>query len=195
VTLPPEDLLRAITDRGRALRGRPVVVAVDGHSAVGKSTMARSLSVKLGAAVVPCDDFYRDEPEEVRLAYDAAEGVRRYFDWERMATEAVLPLRTNMVATYRPFDWQAGRGLGNEVTIEPAPILILEGVYSARPELRSHLDLAVLVQAPAATRLRRQRERHDPHDWERRWDLAERHYFKTVCPQSAFDFIISGESE
>jgi uridine kinase len=139
------------------------------------------------------DDFYGDEPEEVRLAYNAAEGVRRYFHWERLLEQALLPLRAGVAARYRPFDWKAGHGLGDEVVIGPAAVVIIEGVYSARPELRTFLDLSVLVEAPVATRLRRQRERHDPHDWEHRWDVSERWYFGTVNPRSTYDFVILGE--
>lgn len=187
-----DDLVQAIRARAEAVAPRPVLVALDGHSAAGKSTLARHLAGRLAAAIVPMDDFYRDEAEDVRLTYDAAQGVRRYFHWERVLEAAVLPLRTGVGARYRPFDWQAGHGLADPVTIPSAPVVILEGIYSARPELRAFLDLTVLVEAPSATRLRRQRDRHDPHDWERRWDRAERLYFDTISLAYTYDLVIAG---
>lgn len=90
------------------------------------------------------------------------------------------------------FDWQAGHGLGDFLIVEPASVVIVEGVYSARPELRPLLDIAVLVEAPADSRLRRQRERHDAHELEVRWDLAERLYFNIFSPPNSFDFVVSG---
>jgi len=186
------ELVLALAARPRDVDGRSFVIALDGHSAAGKSTLGGKLTKEMKAAVIAVDDFYRDEPEDVRLSYDAALGVRRYFDWERMVREAILPLRAGVAARYRPFDWQAGHGLGDVVTIEPASVVIVEGVYSARPELRPLLDVAVLVQAPADSRLRRRRERHDAHEWEARWDRAERLYFTTVSPPDSFDFVVSG---
>ena len=185
-----DDLLRVIRLREKAVVPRPALVALDGHSAAGKSTLAGILARRLSAAVVPMDDFYRDEAEDVRLAYNAEQGVCRYFHWERVLEEAVLPLRAGVEARYRPFDWQTGHGLAEEITIPSASIVILEGIYSARPELRPFLDLTVLVEASSATRLQRQRERHDPHDWERRWDLAERLYFDTISPRSTYDVVM-----
>lgn len=37
---------------------RPFVVAIDGRSGVGKSTFARDLAERLGAALVEGDDFF-----------------------------------------------------------------------------------------------------------------------------------------
>jgi pantothenate kinase-related protein Tda10 len=57
----------------------PVVVAVDGHSAAGKSTLALRLADKLDAAMVPGDDFYRvmDTAERIRLEpWEGADQVR-----------------------------------------------------------------------------------------------------------------------
>ena len=187
-----DQLVQAVTALMRAAKGRPVLAALDGHSAAGKSTLAAAIASEVETAVIPMDDFYRDESDALRQTYDAAQGVDRYFDWQRLLEQAVLPLRAGTSSNYQAFDWHAGAGLAAPTTIEPASVVILEGVYSARPELRPYLDLTVLVEAPAEARLQRQRERHDPHDWEARWDAAERLYVTSICPRASFDIVISG---
>lgn len=181
-----ERVLSALTERS------VVVVALDGFSAAGKSTLASLLSGHLDSAVVHGDDFYRDMPEPERLELSPAGGIENYFDWRRMRSEALEPLSKGRSATYRPFDWEAGSGLGEPVTVESRPVVVVEGVYSARPELSSVVDVAVFVETPERERNVRRRLRHDPSEWELRWDAAEQLYFRTVRPVESFDLVVPG---
>lgn len=71
MTSPFVELMRALAVCSRTVIGRPVVLALDRHSADGKSTLAKTQTTGLSAAVIPVDDFYRDDQEEVRLVYNA----------------------------------------------------------------------------------------------------------------------------
>jgi len=134
---------------------RPLLIALDGPSAAGTSTLALAVGLRLSASVVAGDDFYRDMPEEQRWTLTAAQGVAEYFDWQRLRHELLEPLRAGRAARYRPFSWRPEGGLDDRVvTVDPAPIVVLEGIYAARPELRDLVDLAVLVETPADERHR-----------------------------------------
>lgn len=172
--------------------GPPIVVALDGYSAAGKSTLARELVRRLDATVIHGDDFYRDMLETDRAALTPEEGVDRYFDWERLRDEALLPLASGRPGTFSRFDWQAGKGLTEPVTAEPKAVVLMEGVYSARPQLQPHIHLDVLVEAPERLRRARRRARHDRHEWESRWDAAEHVYFRSIRKPSSFTLIVSG---
>jgi uridine kinase len=179
---------------------RSIVVALDGHSSAGKSTLAAVVANRIDAAVVHADDFYRDMLADERLQLTPPQGIDRYFDWERLRLEAVLPLARGNRARYRPFDWVTGHGLTTRVTVEPSEVVLLEGVYSARPELEDLLDLKILVEVADATREQRRQQRartvsrDDPHGWDARWHAAERHYFGTIRPRETFDLIVDGDS-
>ena len=173
-------------------QAEPCVIAVDGFSAAGKSTIGAALATYLGAALLHMDDFYRDMTDAERRALSAARGIDQYFDWPRLRTEALLPLRGAETACFAGFDWKAGIGLGPMHTVEPRPFIVLEGVYSGRPDLEDLVDLAVFVDAPADARRARRRARHDSHDWEARWDAAERLYFSEIRPASSFDVVVPG---
>lgn len=171
-----------------------VLVAIDGPSAAGTSTLADVLARRLRAAVVHGDDFYRDTPAKAREQLDGETGYAQFFDWQRMRREALEPLRRGRTARYLPFDWHAGVGLSSRpVVVEPAPVLIVEGVYSARPEFSDLLDLTVLVATPPEERLRRLVARgHGNDEWWPRWHAAEDHYYSEIRPPQAFDIVVAG---
>ena len=171
-----------------------VVVALDGYSGSGKSTLAQRTAAAHRGIVVLGDDFYRDMRDTDRWALAPADGVDLYFDWQRLRDEALAPLRAGAVATFRPYNWAAGRGLHPApVTIGPAALVVVDGVYSARPELAPFVDLAVLVDTPEDIRAVRLAKRdHGNEEWHSRWNAAETHYFHQIRPPATFELVIPG---
>ncbi|MCU1466065.1 MAG: family ATPase [Actinomycetia bacterium] len=146
------------------------------------------------------DDFYRDMDDTDRRKLSAIQGVDRYFDWQRLRNEALLPLTCRKSARFGCFNWAVGHGLTPPVIVDAREIVIVEGVYSARPEFDDLLDLRVLVEV--SDQLREQRRqarprtvsRDDPQGWDALWDAAESVYFDTIRPRSAFDLIVTGDT-
>ncbi len=173
---------------------RPLLVAVDGASAAGTSTLAAAVGRRLAASVVAGDDFYRDMSEKRRSALTAGEGVDLYFDWQRLRREALEPLRAGRPARYRPFDWRSGAGLaGQVVEVIPTPVIVVDGTYSGRPELGDVVDVCVFVETPVAERHRRLIARGHGNDaWRPRWDAAESLYFASIRPASSYDLVVPG---
>jgi uridine kinase len=104
-------------------------------------------------------------------------------------------LRRGQTATWFEYDWETFDGsLRTEPTTSaPAALVILEGAYSARPELADLFDLRVLLDTPLPIRMQRlaSREVGTYRDgWFARWDAAEQHYFGTVMPSGAFDLVL-----
>ena len=171
-----------------------VVVAIDGRSAAGKTTVAVWLASELDAALVHMDDFYRDMPEADRWLLNPSQGVEQFFDWQRLRRDALEPLAGGQTVSYRGYDWDAGGGLSAEhQVVEAAAVVILEGVYAARPEFDDLVNLRVLVDAPPEQRTRRRRERADHQGLEDRWDAAEELYFTEVRPPGTFDRVLRGD--
>lgn len=170
------------------------LIAIDGHSAAGKSTLARTLRDALeDVQVVYGDDFYRVMPEMERFRLDAPAGYRRYYDWERLKRQVLVPLINGQTAHYWAYNWETG-ALGDWKAVQPYGAVIVEGVFSARPELRGYYDAVFLVETGGETRAQRQRERGDAADaWLERWDAAERFYMQTCNPHAYADLVISFE--
>jgi len=194
VAMQPRTSTDLVMDLVATRPRRPLVIALDGPSAAGTSTLAAKLGPRLAASVVEGDDFYRDIPEVQRWALTAAQGAEEYFDWRRLRHEVLEPLRAGRPAQYHPFSWLPAGGLDDRmVTVDPTPIIVLEGVYTGRPQLRDLVDLAVLVETPAQERQRRLMVRGDGYDaWWPRWGAAEDHYFTAISPRQSFDLVIPG---
>jgi uridine kinase len=143
--------------------------------------------------VIEGDDFYRPLPERTREALTPLEAVDLTFDWERLRDEALAPLLRGEDARYRRYDWLAGR-LGEELAEVPAAgVVVVEGIYSARPALRGYIDLIVVVDAPRELCLARQlvRGENDPAEIER-WRAAEEWYLERQDPRRVADLVIDG---
>ncbi|WP_179907672.1 uridine kinase family protein [Rhabdonatronobacter sediminivivens] len=168
---------------------RPFILALDGRSGAGKSTLAAAFATEIEAAVIEGDDFYaggidlRSDRPEARI--DAC------IDWTRQR-QVLRGLHAGQAVEWRAFDWDAfdGRLCHPPKRLSPAPYVILEGVYAARPELADLLDLRVLVEVAPGIRTARLLDREGAiGGWERQWHEAEEHYFRDVMPPECFDLI------
>ncbi|MPY60138.1 uridine kinase family protein [Streptomyces spongiae] len=172
------------------------LVALDGPGDSGKPTLAAGLAESRGAVVVHGDDFYRPMDTEERARLDPAQGYHRYFDWQRLRAEVLAPLAAGRDAAYRRYDWGTGSLAPDEIhTVSRSGIVVVEGVYTARPELADHYDLVVYVDTPREESLRRLRARdHDrgPIDWVSRWRLAEEHYLAATRPEERAHLVVPG---
>lgn len=191
----------------------PLVVGLDGRSGCGKSTLAAAfasafaaeLGDRLGdsagstATVIGGDDFYAGGSARTWDARNRAEKVTSVIDWRRQRT-VLTELVERGVAEWQAFDWDVENWDDDVAPLRPTPtvaratpVVVLEGVYSCRPELHDLLDLRVLLEVRHDLRRRRLIERegsdHDPA-WDRRWSEAEDHYFASVMPDDRFDLIL-----
>jgi uridine kinase len=162
-----EQVLTQIDDLIDAAARRPVVVGIDGQGGSGKSTLAAEwvARTRLGA-IVEGDDFYRDMPEPERAALDAAGGYERYFDWERLRAQVLTPARVgDDVLRYQRYDWGSEQ-LGRWVEMPMPDVVVVEGIYTLRPQLLGLLDVKIYVWTGEDTRMDRQIARgENSSDW------------------------------
>jgi uridine kinase len=179
-----------------------LIVALDGGSGAGKSTLAILLGRQMDAVVVPLDDFFAAHiPDWQWEAFSVPQRAELVFDWQRLRNDALEPLLANRSARWYPFDFAAGlRPDGtyalSEQSVErrPAPVIILDGAYSASPAIEGLIDLTVLVDVPSAERHRRLAQREDEsflRRWHTVWDAVETYYFTEVRPKASFDLVVS----
>ncbi|WP_328792625.1 MULTISPECIES: uridine kinase family protein [unclassified Streptomyces] len=174
-------------------QGATRIVAIDGTGGSGKTTLAAAVAGHLdGAVIVHVDDFYRPMPDRERELLDAEQGYHRYFDWERLRDQVLIPLRGDQAARYQLYDWNTGQ-LGAWREIASGTVVIVEGVYSTRPELAHYYHLTAYVDTPRSVCLQRVRARgENPEAWIRRWRAAEDHYLHTTWPQTRAKLLVRG---
>jgi uridine kinase len=177
---------------------RPVVIAIDGPSCAGKSILATALGLRSEGSVLEGDDFYRHTLPRLTVTQreTMSDGgvVDAVIDWERLRAEALLPLRAGQSATFQPYDWDADDGrLAPPKIIPAAAVIIVDGVYAARPELADLVDVAVYLGVDPEVRAVRYAERTDDPDWRRFWERGEAHYFRVVRPPASFELRVDDE--
>ena len=190
-----------------AQKTTPVFVAVDGRSGCGKSTIAKLVVDKLNAdgsgdvivTVIEGDQFFGGGSQESWDELSIDDRVDRVIDWRRERT-LLRSLKDSGFGTWYPFDWESEEWDSDEVPLKPVPercvatpIVILEGVYSSRPELADLFDIRVLVNVPSDVSAKRLRGREGEaylEEWERRWSDAEDHYFGSIVATEEFDVVL-----
>jgi uridine kinase len=188
------EAIRGLVGRAQA----PIVVAFDGRSGVGKSTMAEAVASRIDAVVVESDDFYAGSSDVEWGERTPKERVDLCIDWRRLRTEAIEPLRAGHTAIWRPFNFETGVGLADHtVSRDPAPVIILDGIYTARPELSGLVDLSVLVTMSDDLERRRRLLAREGEtfmkSWHAIWDDAEDYYLARIRPPKSFALIVCSD--
>lgn len=158
--------------------GDTVVVAIDGLSGAGKTTLARQVGAALGAQVVHLDHIY---PGWDGLA--ASVGI--------LTTLVLDPLAHGRPAAYRRWDWERSRWAESH-PVAKAAFLVVEGAGASVLPAGEYAAVRVFLEADRALRLRRGIERdgdaYRPH-WER-WAAQERRLFARDGTRQRADLVI-----
>lgn len=176
-------------------RSETLLVGIDGRGGSGKSTLARELAARLtDATVVEFDDFHRPSRERAGRAAEGDTEVGGDFDWRRLRDELLEPLVADAPGRYRRYDW--GRDeLAEWHDVPAGGVVIVEGNYVIRPELRGYYDLRIWVEAPYELRLRRGLARDGEEArarWVEEWMPEEDRYVAGARPADYADVLVDG---
>lgn len=170
-------MIQQILEQIRRLpRDHPLVVAIDGRCASGKSTLAAKLQQELHCPVFSLDDFFLRPQQRTsqRLAQPGGN-----VDYERFRQEVLLPWREGKPFCYRPFDCHR-QVLTEPVSVQPGAIAIAEGSYSCHPALWDLADLHLFLTVDPAVQQQRIQQRNGPEGWkvfQAKWIPLEEAYF------------------
>ena len=141
----PEAIQRMALDREPTL-GAGRLICVDGPAGSGKTTLAEALRAGFDelnqrrARLVHMDDLY--------AGWSGLGQVDEQLDG------LLRPLAEGRSGEYRRYDWVEGR-FAETVVVEPAPLLVLEGVGSGAARFAELQTVLVWVEAPYDLRMRR----------------------------------------
>ena len=173
-------LLLELTRARPATLGAGRLLCIDGPAGAGKTTLAEAvLDLEPEARAVHVDDLL-----------DGWRGLSTV----AVSVDALLrPLARGQVGTSRRYDWDRG-AWAETVSVDPVPLLVLEGCGAGS---RAYADLATLivwVAAPADLRVARGVERDGVRllpRWDQ-WLLDEEALFAVEGPEARSDVWVDG---
>ena len=180
--------LLAAIDRSRREHPR-TLAAIDGPCATGKSTLGARLSQIYGCPLFHTDDFFL--PPERKTPARLAQPARNVAS-ELFFPQVLSPLSRGEPVRYQPYRCHSGT-LEAARTIPPAPLAVVEGVYSLRPEFQPLYQVKCFLSAPWPVREARLLERCGPEGLERfrtLWIPLEDRYFQAFSISDACDTIL-----
>ena len=180
--------LLQVIDRRLVLQER-LLLAIDGGSASGKTTLAALLARRYGCPMFHMYDFFlRPEQRTPQRLAEPGGNVDR----ERFFSEVLLPLRRGETLPYRRYDCQTGRLLP-PVLRQPGQLNVIEGAYSMHPALAALYDLSVFLAVSPETQRRRILQR-EPERKQRlffqQWIPMENRYFQAFSVPERCDLCI-----
>lgn len=164
--------------RQPARLGSSRLVSIDGPAGSGKTTLADEVAQLTGALVVHMDDLYP--------------GWDGLFSVAPHVFGLLEPLRRDDTGYYRRYDWELGEYLETH-HVDPAPLLVLEGVGAGNRGWRDLASTLVWVETDAPTRLARGLARDGDGVRERwlRWMADEDRLFEQEGTRAAADLVLA----
>ncbi len=127
-------------DRSPTL-GSGRLVCLDGPAGSGKTTWAAGIAMLApNARVVHMDDLY--------AGWSGLPGV------DAQLEDLLLPLAEDRPGSYRRYDWLAGE-FAERVVVDPAPLLVVEGVGCGAARFAPLVTVLAWVEAPEDVRMER----------------------------------------
>lgn len=163
-----------------------IIIGIDGPAAAGKSTLAYKLQEDFGGSVFHMDDYFLtdDLRTEERLGTPGGN-----VDYERMHKEIFLHLSEDAV-DYKKYNCHTKRF--EEETEVLKNVIIIEGVYSHRPEFKQYYDVTVFLEVDSEEQLRRLEKRNAKmvDRFINEWLPMENKYFDAFSVKERADYIL-----
>ena len=144
--------------------------------------------------MIEFDDSYR--PSASRLPPDDPD-IGGNFEWRRLREQVLLPLSNGQDRSYQRYDWVAD-AMAEWRPVAARGVVIVEGNYSRRDDLRDFYGFRIWVGAPRDVRLERgvARGGDDTRErWLTEWMPEEERYFVAQEPWRFADIVIDGASQ
>lgn len=177
--------------KARSANTERFIVAIDGRCSSGKTTLASALSDRLSATLLHMDDFYLPLSRRTESTFSTPAG---HIDFERLLSEVISPILSGDVAHYRPYLCKTA-SFGEERTVEPSGVIILEGSYSHHPVLKKHCDLSVFLRIDKSLQSARiqEREGEGAKRFFELWMPREEDYLNAFSIEASADFVFESK--
>lgn len=185
----------------------PVRVGIDGVDASGKTVLAGELADSIyerGRIVirVSVDDFHSPRSKRYRQGRYSPQGFYNdSYNYNALLTHVLKPLGPDGNLLYKPVVYDLDKNVEvsvSECHADPTAVLIVDGIFLHRPELREYWDFSIFVHSDFQITTKRAQVR-DLHlfktpdavrrMYEKRYIPGQRIYLKAVDPYALADVV------
>ncbi len=189
------DIIPILSDIDKLLAERSdLLIAIDGNSASGKSTLARTLAHIYDCDLIHMDDFFlRPEQRTPERLAECGGNI----DYERFTEEVLTPLQNGTFKGYTAFDCSIG-ALGEYKSIGKSRLRIIEGAYSLHSKFQHIFDLKILMRIDRGVQLKRIEKRNGTQMLQRfvnEWIPMEDDYLRQYNIENTADFTLYVEAD
>ena len=153
----------------------PILIAIDGPCASGKSTLARLLAYCYDCNVFHTDDFYLRQEQRTP---ERLKEVGGNMDRERLMQEVLEPIAHQQSVVLRPYSCKT-QSILSETKLPVKRLNIIEGSYSLHPSLRQYYQIKIALNVSdeeQLNRLKRRESRKSLEAFQELWIPMERDY-------------------
>ena len=137
-----EEFLSIVTEKiTEQLAKGSCIVAIDGNSASGKTTLANHLASIFDCNVFHIDDYFLTPSQRTPERLNEIGGN---FDRERFLAEVLIPISQNKPVIAKKYDCKT-ETFSTPKSYPQKALTIVEGCYSTHPSLLPYYDLTIFL--------------------------------------------------
>ena len=166
------------------------IIAIDGRSAAGKTSLAALVAESSGGSIVHMDDFFL--PVNLRTPERLSSPGGNVHS-ERFIEEVLPHLARKEMFSYRRFDCSLLDYAAEPVEADASGIIVIEGAYSLSPAFGHYYDLSVFCDVDGSVQMRRIIARNGKEKavvFRTRWIPMEELYISSCAIMEKADRII-----
>ena len=188
--------------------GKILRIAIDGVDGAGKTTFADELAAFLSSKNkiirASVDGFHNPKAVRYRRGRDSPEGFfLDSYNYEEFRKSLLDPLSSNSCGFYRTriFDHKSDSPIDTQpILAEPGSILIVDGIFLHRPELRDYWDFSIFLDVDFSISIPRGAQRGpdfgsaDPKAPENyRYIEGQKLYFRKCYPKYYASMVVNND--
>lgn len=198
-----EKVKKALDEVWAKQPGGRTVIAIDGLSRSGKTTLSNRIAEYLSVQNIPYKLFHIDDliVERMRRYGTGHDEWQEYYflQWEieTLQEQFFGKLKTETEISLAFYDSGLDSHVSKKIRLPAAGIVLIEGVFLQRPEWRRYFDAAFYLDCPKDQRFERESEaaKRNSRKFPDRYWKAEQYYEETVRPKERADWVIQSGRE
>lgn len=167
-----------------------IIIAIEGRSAAGKSSLASLLKDKYDSNIFHMDDFFLPASKKTKERLEEAGGN---VDYMRFKEAVMNNLKEDKEFKYQIFDCKV-QALTEEISVASKKLNIIEGAYSMHPELIESYDLKIFLDIDDKSQKDRILKRNGNEIYKKfinEWIPLENKYFNDFEIRDKADILIN----